>query len=782
MRSSPSVQLWHGALLALLLTLAPGLASTAAAANHLADSDDPYLLAHAHDPVDWYPWGPQALELARRGDKPIFLSIGYASCWWCHVAQRELFSDPAIAALLNRWFVNVLVDREQRPDIDQIYMLARQIMRHDSGWPNQIFLTPSLEPFYVGSTFAPRDTPQAEGFPTLLTTLHRNWATRRAEVERIAGQIAQAMHAATPGGAPPPLAPAEWSAQARATALLRFDALDGGFPPTGTVARFPDPPLLAFLLAGGARGDADTLHAAVFTLQAMAQGGIADQLAGGFRRYTVDPQWSVPHFEVMLSDNAQLLDVYARAAELTGLPDLRWVARRQMRFLLQRLVLPGGGFATSFDAQAGGVEGGTDLWTRAQITRVLGADGAARWFALYALVPLHAGDDAGVLRMRRDVAERLLAQGRLVDALAALRSKRRALLAARDRRVQPRRDDKLLVADNALAIGALSRAGLSLDDVDAMRVARDAAERIWRAAWNPRRGELAHQIVHGRVSGAGDLDDYAAFARACLALGASLHDGRWNARGAAVAEAMLEHFATPEGGLHSRQTRRSDLPFAVPLQGDGSRPAAQTEAVALLVELARTDADHARRGRWAEAARRALLPLQTLVAARPVDWPALLGVVDRNAALFGPQTEAPAAGGGAADCEGMPPGACSANRVSVDATWAVPAQRQAGGRMLAVHVRIAPGFHVNANPASNPLLIPTTLLADGVALPGVRYPPGQMLRPTFAPDGIAVWSGEVVLSAQLPAGVRHLALRVQACDATSCLLPATVQVALPPGR
>ena len=741
--------------------------AASAPANHLAASHDPYLLEHANDPVDWYPWSQAALDKARRENKPIYLSIGYSACYWCHVAQRTLYSNPHIAALMNRWFVNVLVDREQRPDIDHIYMLARQIMTRDSGWPNNVFLTPDLQPFYIGSYFPPKDTAQQEGFPTLLATLHKNWTQHPAEVKRIAAQIAAAMQAAAVSGdASTPIDAARWTQTAQTEALHRFDSLDGGFAPATAAARFPQPPLLDWLLARGAQGHPKDTQVAVFTLQAMAQGGLMDQLGGGFRRYAVDPAWSVPHFEMMLSDNAQLLAVYARAAAQTGLPTLRLTAHRTAAFLLRDLRLRQGVFATAIGAETGGVEGATDLWTQQQIARVLGASAARQWFTLYSLTALKPGTAQGVLRQQRDVAEALLREGRLTARLQALDPQRRALLAARDRRPQPRRDDKIVTADNALAIRALAQAGQALDNREWIAAAVRAGEWAWQHAWNARQRTLVHQWVGGHAGNPGFLDDYAELARAYLTLASVQHDARWSRRAGDIAAAMLQHFAAPDGSLRSVAAAQA-LPFPTPLQGDVHRPSGQSAAIAVLVDLAqRTGQTH-----WAEAARRALRPMALQVSVRPLDWPDLLQTLDSAAgrAVFAPPTRTQATR--PADCAGLPQGACSADRVQ--ALWL----RHAG--QIALH--IAPGFHINANPASEPNLIATSVLLGGQPLAGVRYPPPLQFRPAFAPQGIAVWEGQVKLELPaLPTAQRDtLALRVQACNATTCLAPSVLSLGAP---
>ena len=607
----------------------------------------------------------------------------------------------------------------------------------------------------------------------MLATLHKNWTQHPAEVKRIAAQIAAAMQAAAVSGdASAPIDAALWTQTAQTEALHRFDPLDGGFAPATNAARFPQPPLLDWLLTRGAAGHPKDTQAVVFTLQAMAQGGLMDQLGGGFRRYAVDPAWSVPHFEMMLSDNAQLLAVYARAAAQTGQPTLRLTAQRTADFLLRDLRVRQGVFATAIGAETGGVEGATDLWTQQQIARVLGVSAARQWFTLYSLTALHPGAAQGVLRQQRDVAETLLREGRLAARLQALDPQRRALLAARDRRPQPRRDDKIVTADNALAIRALAQARLALDNREWIAAAVRAGEWEWQHAWNPRQRTLVHQWAGGHAGNPGFLDDYAELARAFLTLARVQHDARWTQRASDIAAAMLQHFAASDGSLRSVAAAQA-LPFPTPLQGDVHRPSGQSAAIAVLVDLAqRTGQTH-----WAEAARRALRPMALQVSARPLDWPDLLQTLDSAAgrAVFAPPPRTQATR--PADCAGLPQGACSADRVQ--ARWRKQAGQDAG--LWTLELQIAPGFHINANPASESNLIATAVLSGGQPLAGVRYPPPLQFRAAFAPQGIAVWEGQVRLELPaLPAAQRDtLALRVQACNATTCLASSVLPLGAP---
>src|SRR5580693_4557073 len=370
-----------------------------APANRLPAESSPYLLLHRRNPVDWYPWGTEAIERARREDKPIFLSVGSATCYWCHVMERESFSDPRIAALMNREFVNVKLDREERPDLDEIYMAATQILSGQGGWPNSLFLTPELKPYYAGTYFPPAERYGRPGFGSVLADLAAAWRDRRPEVEEQAEEMAGAMRRfleerGRPAGAP---APPEAARQALASLARRFDREWGGF---GGAPKFPTPSNL-FLLhemalldsaegapaaasAGGegsADGEATSENAAGemlrATLDQMARGGIYDQLGGGFHRYSTDREWKVPHFEKMLYDNGFLLELYAREHARTGDPEAARVARETAAFLRREMTSPEGALWSAIDAETHGHEGSYYVWSRAEIESVLGAEDAA---------------------------------------------------------------------------------------------------------------------------------------------------------------------------------------------------------------------------------------------------------------------------------------------------------------------------------------------------------------------------------------------------------------------
>ncbi len=736
--------------------------------NRLIHSHDPYLLMHAHNPVDWYPWGPQAFAKARRENKPIFLSVGYSTCYWCHVAEREIYADPAIAKLMNRWFVNIKVDREQRPDVDRIYMLATQILTGGGGWPNNVFLTPELKPFFAGSYFPPKDQAGRPGFPKILASLHRGWINDHAQLIDVSAQVYRAMRQVeqtmTSGGGKP--APATWLQHAVQQAAARFDDMDGGFP-GNDATQFPQEPVLAMLLADYQHThDAKALAMATTTLQAMAEGGVMDQLAGGFHRYSVEPGWSIPHFEKMLDDNAQLLGLYAHAYALTQQPLFKQVALRTAHYLVAAMQAPDGGFYNAQDSQVGNVEGVSYVWTRAQIEAVLGKPDAERFLALYMLTAMpesHAGSPqphGGVLRLDRNQAMPLADRHHLaarIDALAPLRDK---LLAARQRRPQPGRDEKIVTAGNALAILGFLQAGQMLKEPTLTRTAIDTAQGFWTHAFAAKTGLLRHQFFHGHAGDGGFLDDYALLGQAFLALHTATGDVVWRTRARQVADAMLRRFARPDGSLASTSDD-TDLLVAPPIAGDQMRPSGQSAAVALLLGLRSDGGDPS----YGEAAYRALSRISTQIDARPYAWGSLLASLSRPSL----RTALDHASASIRTTRSLPGSADHVHGI---------AQRTPAGA-LRVTLDIDKGYHINANPASGRYLIPTQLSADPPVRLQVNYPGAEIFKAAFAPQGLAVYTGRVVLHAQLapsaPA-LPHVTVRVQACNDQLCLAPARVEI------
>lgn len=743
--------------------------------NRLINSLDPYLLLHAHNPVDWYPWGAEALAAAKRENKPIFVSIGYSTCYWCHVAEREIYSNPEIAKLMNQWFINIKVDREERPDIDRIYMQATQIMTGGGGWPNNVFLTPDIKPYYAGSYFPPRDQGGLPGFPTVLYGMHQAWTGDNAKVLAIADQVYKTLQRGESGYSAANtivLAPQVWLDKAIIDAVKDFDVFDGGFGERAS--KFPQSPLLSMLLSPSARNhNAKTQTMAVQTLEAMAEGGVMDQLGGGFHRYSTDPGWSVPHFEKMLYDNAQLLDLYTQAYTLTRDPLFRQVAQRTANYLLTEMQAPGGGFYSAQDAEVEGREGESYVWTRQQIEAVLGSANTRRFMTLYKLVPMppasqgHPQSEGEVLRLDREQAQKLAQAKRLAATIDSLRPLREKLLAVRQQRIQPARDEKIVTATNALAIIGFAKAGRVLRDPKLINVAVRNANWLWKHAYHPATGELKHQFFAGKPGGSGFLDDYALLGQAFLTLKQETGDAMWLGRARQLADAMLQRFSRADGQFVETQYQ-GELLMTPPAEGDPVQPSGQSSAVVMLLALSIATNDQ----HYAVAARKGLLPLAKQVAADPFIWGALLKTLSQPEMVAALENAAPVelAKG---NSFGLPNSADHVHAV----VHLVPTGT---GADFTVTIDIEPGFHINANPASDPNLIPTEFLLSDHPDPKIDYPPGRLFKAPFAPQGIAVYEGRVTLSGHLSRMPNQSAftasLRIQACNERVCLAPATIAV------
>jgi uncharacterized protein YyaL (SSP411 family) len=547
--------------------------------NRLADQTSPYLLQHAHNPVDWYPWGPEALGRATAEDRPIFLSIGYAACHWCHVMERESFENPEIAALMNEHFVSIKVDREERPDLDDVYMAAVQAMTGSGGWPMSVFLTPDLKPFFGGTYFPPDDRHGMAGFPRVLAAVADAYRTRREEVEQQAGTLAAHLRAqlAPPAGGADPERGQLDAAVARLAAT--FDEVHGGF---GGAPKFPAPMTLEFLLRAWRRsGNAETLRMVTRTLDAMADGGIHDQLGGGFARYSTDAHWLVPHFEKMLYDNALLAHAYLEGFRATGDERYADVARRTLDFMLAELVTDDGGFASALDADSEGVEGRFSTWSAADVDDVLAEAGLnsserSTLATFWGIEP--GGNWEGVNVLHRpsgsEAPDELVERGRI------------ALLASRAHRVRPARDEKQLAAWNGLALRAFAHAALVLgDDHDARAAERLMAfveaqllregDRLWRTARD------------GRAHTPAFAEDYLALADGLLVAHGALGAARPLHLARRLVDRALADFWDPDSGTFRDTSDEHDRTVAQP-RGlvDNATPSANGLAADVLQRLA----------------------------------------------------------------------------------------------------------------------------------------------------------------------------------------------------
>jgi uncharacterized protein len=558
--------------------------------NRLAGETSPYLLQHAHNPVDWSPWGPDALARAKLLDRPIFLSIGYAACHWCHVMERESFEDEGTAAFLNANFIPIKVDREERPDLDQIYMTAVQAMTGSGGWPMSMFLTPEGRPFFGGTYFP--DTPR-HGIPSFRQVLEGvadAWRRDRQGVEASGTQLVQALQAEARTSPTAALPDAATLDTATAGIEQQFDARFGGW---GRAPKFPQPMTIEFLLRRHiATGDDPPLAVARRSLDAMADGGIHDQLGGGFHRYSTTEDWLVPHFEQMLYDNAQLARVYVHAWALTGDERYRETARGTLDYLVRELRTSEGGFAASQDADTEGEEGGTFVWRAEEIARVLGDD--AELFNDYYDVT-----DAGNWEGHTILQRTRPAGGEEVEArLARARAK---LLEARQQRPQPARDDKVLAGWNGLAIAALADAARAFDDEGDREAAIDAATLIVERLGSGD-GRLRRSWKDGRASATGVVEDYALLGEGLLALYEATFDERWFTAARELADTILAHFADPQGGFFDTADDAERLVTRPKDPQDNAVPSGGAMATTLLLRLAAFTGE----GRYRDAAERAL--------------------------------------------------------------------------------------------------------------------------------------------------------------------------------
>ncbi|MEV4673440.1 MULTISPECIES: thioredoxin domain-containing protein [Actinomadura] len=565
--------------------------------NRLKDATSPYLLQHAGNPVDWWEWTDEAFAEARRRDVPVLLSVGYAACHWCHVMAHQSFEDDEVARVMNELFVNIKVDREERPDIDAVYMEATQAMTGQGGWPMTVFMTPEGHPFYCGTYF-----PRAQ-FRALLQAVHKAWTEQRDEV---AGQGQQVVAALTSRGSglAGDEAPGE-EALARAVAALdtAYDPERGGF---GGAPKFPPSMALEFLLRHHARtGDERAIEMASHTLEAMARGGMYDQLGGGFARYSVDAGWVVPHFEKMLYDNALLARVYAHWWRLTGTPFARRVALETCDWMLRDLRTTEGGLASALDADSEGVEGKYYVWTPAQLHEVLGDEDGAFAERLFNVTGTFE-HGTSVLQLLTDPED--------ADRYERIRT---TLLAARAHRIPPARDDKVVAAWNGLAIAALAECGALFDRPDLVRAAEEVARLLMDV--HERDGRLTRTSKDG-VAGAnsGVLEDYADVAEGLIALHGVTGDPHHVRMAGELLNTVLERFADGSGGFYDtaddaeRLFRRPQDPT------DNATPSGQFAAAgALLSFAALTGSDWHR-----QAAEAALAPATTLAAehARFAGW------------------------------------------------------------------------------------------------------------------------------------------------------------------
>jgi uncharacterized protein YyaL (SSP411 family) len=551
--------------------------------NRLAAETSPYLLQHQDNPVDWYPWGSEALERARTEDRPILLSVGYSACHWCHVMEHESFEDEETARLMNERFVNIKVDREERPDVDSLYMSAVQQMTGHGGWPMTVFLTPEGVPFYGGTYFPPEPRHGLPSFRQVLEGVSDAYTERRDEVEKNAAELRRALQQST--ALQPPAASLDVSILDRASQTLagRFDARHGGF---GGAPKFPQPMILEFLLRQWARtGDEEALQMVEHTLRKMAGGGMYDQLGGGFHRYSVDARWLVPHFEKMLYDNALLARAYLHAYQATGDAAYRRVVEEVLLYVQREMTSPEGGFYSSQDADSEGEEGKFYVWTPEEVDDLLGPEDGPLFRRYYDVTEAGNFEGENILhadRSDREIAaetgvsaehlERVLARGRTV------------LYEARSQRIWPGRDDKVLTAWNAMMLRTFAEAAALLGREEYRDAAVRNAEFLLRAL--RRDGRLLRTYKDGAAKIDAFLEDHALLVDALLALYETTFDPRWVREARSLADAMLERFWDEEEGVFYDAPAGSELVVRPRDLYDNATPSGTSAATGALLRLA----------------------------------------------------------------------------------------------------------------------------------------------------------------------------------------------------
>jgi len=569
--------------------------------NHLLGESSPYLQQHAHNPVDWYPWSEGAFAKAEAEQKPVFVSIGYSTCHWCHVMAHESFEDAAVAQLLNTHFVSIKVDREERPDLDAVYMGAVHAITGSGGWPLSVFLTHDKQPFYGGTYFPKEPRYGMPSFTQVLLAIAEAWNKRREDLlasgEQIQ-EILQRQQALPPAEDTP--SGADLVESAYHVLRQQFDPVNGGW---GSAPKFPQPMALEFLLRyHHATGDPAALSMVTQTLEAMARGGIFDQIGGGFHRYTVDANWLTPHFERMLYDNAQLARVYLHAWQVTENTLFRAITEEVLDYIQREMTHPAGGFYAAQDADSEGEEGRFYLWTPAEIQAVFGGP-ASRFMALYGVTEAGNFEGKNILTFNGTFEER-----------EALTAARRRLFAAREQRPHPHRDEKVLIAWNGLMLATFAEAAKVLERDDYRHVAERNA-RFLLDALRTDKGRLWRTWKDGDAQVPGFLEDYANLSEGLLALYQTTFDSRWYHAARGLVETILAHFAA-DAGFYDTADDAESLVVRPRGTQDNAAPSGNAMAATVLLKLARLAGE----SRYAEVAQRSLASMGDVIAQHPLSF------------------------------------------------------------------------------------------------------------------------------------------------------------------
>ena len=750
--------------------------------NRLIFESSPYLLQHARNPVDWWPWCDEAFDRAAELDRPVFLSIGYSTCHWCHVMERESFESDEIAAILNEHFVPIKVDREERPDLDEIYMTATQLLTGRGGWPNSVWLTPDRRPWYAGTYFPPEGRGGMPGFGELLTQLAEIWDGQRDQVEAQANQLQQSIRSSATLGdhAPVALTPALLRGAVEALSD-RFDERFGGF---GGPPKFPPHASLRLLLEEYERsGNERALAMATGTLDAMSRGGIHDQVGGGFHRYSTDQYWLVPHFEKMLYDNGQLAAVYALAWEATGSEEYEIAARGICDWVMRDMADPAGGFYSALDADSEGVEGKFYLWDRNEVIDVLGEETGA--LACDLLNIKRDGNFTDEVTGRKsDLNIPHLSRSGLPneELWPFVQQAKDQLLERRNTRVWPHRDEKVLASWNGLMISGLATVGRVFDDQHYLDAAQAAAQFVLDEMRVD--GRLMRVWRDGAAKQPGYLDDYAFLAVGLLDLHEATGDEHWLNEAQALAEEMLRLFEdTRGGGLFFTAADSEELLARVKRPFDQAIPSGNAMAALVLVRLAAATGET----QYVEAAERTLTTFSAAMQNAPTSTETMLLASARFLDLEGAEEPQSAEETSAVP---EPDARTSRGPVTVEA-WASQRVADAGDEVdVALRVEVADGWHINAHEPLEDYLVPTEVeLAEGerYALMQADYPEPIEIEPEFSDEPLAVYEGEawvrlrvkVLPDAEEGNAPLRLTLTAQPCDDTSCGRPERHTLELP---
>jgi uncharacterized protein len=746
--------------------------------NRLAGERSPYLRQHQHNPVDWRPWGAEAFAEAKASQRPVFLSIGYAACHWCHVMAHESFESADVAAVMNDVFVCVKVDREERPDIDDVYMSACQMTTGSGGWPLTAFLLPDGRPFLVRTYLRPDNVVQTS------RQIARLWQTDRARLEGAAEEIANAVreHAAGPKAPAFTGSDADLVREAVAQSVASFDRERGGFD---RAPKFPPHAHLLFFLDGdGAAAGPEALAMARVTLDGMAAGGVCDQVGGGFHRYSTDAEWLVPHFEKMLYDNALLAQAYARAFAVTREPRYADVVRSLLAWVEREMAVAGGGYASSLDADTNHEEGLTYTWTPEEIRAALPAEDARVVEAAYAVraggnyVEEAKGRPTGrsIPHLAESLEKTAAKLGRPVaDVARDLARARSTLLAVRMKRAQPGRDDKVLTAWNGLLVSAFAVAGTALAEPQYLERGKHLARFLLDRCRDA--GRLLRFPKGSGPAIPAFLDDHVHLADGLLDLADATGDATWADEARALADTVLARFADPAGGFFSSSSDHEALLSKSKDAFDSPIPSANATAARVFVRLSRRTGPTAIAYR--SAADRTIASFRGLVARAPSGTMAFVREIAARAAL---------------EAAGVAPTIGDASvRVGpaqIEAFLDRAEARPGSSVEVLLRVTLAAGWHVNATGALPPDLIPTTLALDGKApltLADVRFPPATRGLPSGGGLSVPIYEGTIDVRAALavaPAaamGPRRftLVLSFQPCDETSCQAPTEARIDLP---